>query len=110
VLGTASQQLRTAVARTGVDVLSASDESTTVSATPEQAVRRALGSVVVLRGPLDLLGNDAVPAVAGDFPPGDEGYHTYAETTAALQQAVQRFPAFAKRSSVGKSFEARDLN
>ena len=37
VLGTASPQLRTAVARTGVDILTATDESTTVVASPAQA-------------------------------------------------------------------------
>ena len=36
VLGTASQ-LRTAVARTGMDLLTATDESTTVVASPAQA-------------------------------------------------------------------------
>jgi carboxypeptidase T len=37
VLGTASPQLRTAVAQTGVDIITATDESTTVVASPAQA-------------------------------------------------------------------------
>ncbi|WP_306999195.1 M14 family metallopeptidase [Amycolatopsis thermophila] len=49
-------------------------------------------------------------AAAADFPAGDEGYHTYAEVTAELQKAAANHPDLVALSSVGKSFEGRDLN
>jgi carboxypeptidase T len=107
VLGTASAPQRTAVAATGVDVLDANDVSTTVAGNGSQiAAVRALGFMVERRGSLE---RPATTAAAADFPPGDEGYHTYAETTAALQQTVRDHPGLAVMSSAGKSSEGRDL-
>ncbi|GAA1942314.1 M14 family metallopeptidase [Amycolatopsis minnesotensis] len=109
VLGTASPQLRTEVAGSGVDVLSASDTATTVVATDAQAnALRAQGFRLQAR-------EKAAPSSAGpftaaaDFPAGDEGYHTYAETGAELQQTVRDHAAITALSSAGKSYEGRDL-
>src|SRR5258705_288739 len=89
VLGTASPQLRTAVARTGVDILAATDESTTAVASPAQAAQlRKLGFTVESRGSDDRPLAEVAPQAITDFPVGDEAYHTYAETTTFLQQTA----------------------
>ncbi|MDT7725140.1 MAG: carboxypeptidase [Actinomycetota bacterium] len=112
VLGTATPQLRTAVARTGVDILTATNESTTIVGTAVQAEQlRKLGFVVESRGPVERQGlPEALPSAITDFPAGDEGYHTFAEATAALQQAQQNFPSLAKLSSIGQSYQGRAMN
>jgi hypothetical protein len=111
VLGTATPQLRTAVARTGVDILDATDESTTfVGSSAQAAELRKLGFVVESRGSADRPLAEVAPAAISDFPTADQGYHNYAETTTALQQAAASFPALAKLSSVGTSYEGRALN
>jgi murein tripeptide amidase MpaA len=107
---------RTTVARTGVDIGGTRDGALTVVATPEQAsALRASGFGVDQVGDFDQLlrersGATSARASANDFPPGDDAYHTYAETTAALRKAVQDHPDIAKLSSIGTSFEGRDLN
>ncbi|MEC3979560.1 M14 family metallopeptidase [Amycolatopsis sp. H20-H5] len=107
--GTSTPQLRTVVARTGVDVLGASGDTMSIIARPADAEGlRALGFTVSARGPVDRPLGPA--AIAADFPAGDEGYHTYAETTTELQKAVSNFPSLAKLTSVGKSYEGRNLN
>jgi carboxypeptidase T len=112
VLGTATPQLRTAVAGTGVDILTATNESTTVVGNAVQAEQlRKLGFVVESRGSAERQGlPEVAPAAITDFPPGDEAYHTYAESTAALQQAQLNFPSLAKVSSIGQSYEGRAMN
>jgi carboxypeptidase T len=52
----------------------------------------------------------AVPAAATEFPAGDEGYHTYAEVTAELEQAARDHAGLAALSSVGDSYEGRALH
>jgi len=111
VLGTATPQLRTEVARTGADILEATDESTTFVGSAEQAAQlRKLGLVVESRGPSGRPLTEAAPGAVSDFPSADSGYHNYAETTTALQQTVSGFPSLAKLSSVGTSYEGRNLN
>nr|WP_246257735.1 M14 family metallopeptidase [Amycolatopsis anabasis] len=109
VLGTNSPQLRTQVANTGVDVLEAGTSTVVIANAQQLATLRSLGFTVESRGafqrPLDQPG-----AVAADFPAGDEGYHTYAEVTAELQKAVSDHAGLATLSSVGKSYEGRELN
>jgi hypothetical protein len=102
VLGTASPQLRTAVARTGVDILTATDESTTVVASPAQAAQlRKLGFTVESRGSVDRPLTEVTPQVITDFPVGDEAYHAYTETSTFLQQTAQNYPSVEQLSSVG---------
>ncbi len=116
VAGANDSAKRTAVARTGVDVAGSRGGALTVVATPDQAAKlRAEGFTLQSLGDFDRMlteRSDRVRAEAapGDFPPGDEAYHTYAETTAELQKAAQDHSDIAKLSSVGKSYENRELN
>nr|WP_229874690.1 M14 family metallopeptidase [Amycolatopsis deserti] len=72
--------------------------------------RAAGGVLALLTGAALLAGTTPASAVAADFPAGDEGYHTYAEVTTELQKAAANHPDIAVLSSVGKSFEGRELN
>ncbi|UQS21782.1 M14 family metallopeptidase [Amycolatopsis thermalba] len=73
--------------------------------------RRAAGGVLALvTGAALLAGTTPARAAAADFPAGDEGYHTYAEVTTELQKAAANHPDIAVLSSVGKSYEGRELN
>ena len=55
----------------------------------------------------------AVEAASGrkaeDFPPGYEGYHTYAEMVDEIDKAVADHPEIISKFSVGKSHEGRDI-
>ena len=46
---------------------------------------------------------------AAEFPRGYEGYHTYAEVTAATKAVADANPTIASRFSIGKSHQNRDL-
>ncbi|GLZ29711.1 carboxypeptidase T [Lentzea sp. NBRC 105346] len=46
---------------------------------------------------------------AKDFPSGYTGYHNFAEMTAELQKTASDHPNIAKLSSIGKSYQGRDL-
>jgi carboxypeptidase T len=46
---------------------------------------------------------------ATDFPAGDEGYHTYAEVEAVTARVAADHPDIARRFSIGKSYEGREL-
>ncbi|MFD9892128.1 M14 family metallopeptidase [Amycolatopsis sp. NPDC059027] len=109
VLGTGTPQLRTEVARTGVDVLGTSGATTTIIANPGEAAQlRALGFTLEPRGLVDRA--PSTSAAPAEFPPGYTGYHTYAEVTTELQKAQANYPAIAKLSSAGTSYEGRTLN
>jgi carboxypeptidase T len=59
---------------------------------------------------LGLRGFQVVPSMAIDeFPPGDEGYHTYAEMVADLQALAAAHPSTVHLFSLGQSYEGRDL-
>ncbi|HET7676732.1 MAG TPA: M14 family metallopeptidase [Candidatus Limnocylindrales bacterium] len=51
----------------------------------------------------------ASAARAADFPPGDTGYHTYAEMTAEVKAVAEAHPGIVTRFSIGKSYQGRDL-
>ncbi|TDV46248.1 M14 family metallopeptidase [Actinophytocola oryzae] len=44
-----------------------------------------------------------------DFPSGDEGYHTYDELRAALRAAVSAHPGITSLSSIGDTYEGREI-
>jgi carboxypeptidase T len=44
-----------------------------------------------------------------NYPPGYQGYHTYDEMVAVVDQVVAAHPAIAQRHSFGTSYEGRDL-
>ncbi|MGW1677497.1 M14 family metallopeptidase [Saccharopolyspora sp. NPDC002376] len=103
---------RTEINRTGAQVIGVRDGVATVEATPDQAAQlRASG--------FSLDGGTGIgealqrinrgKAAPGEFPPGYEGYHTYDETNAALDKIVADHPDIAAKSSIGKSFEGRDI-
>jgi carboxypeptidase T len=48
-------------------------------------------------------------ALAADFPAGREGYHTYAEVGAAAKAVQDAHPTIAKRFSLGKSYQGREI-
>jgi carboxypeptidase T len=115
VRGADSSTKRTEVARSGVDILTARSGVLTVVATPGEAANlRAAGFRLTGTGDFDRMlaerSGGAAPHRAGDFPPGDEGYHSYAEVTAQLRQTVTDHPNLATLSTVGKSYEGRELN
>lgn len=105
---------RSAVARTGVDVLGSRDGVLSVVATPGQASElRDTGFRLDAVGDFDAMlaerNGDAPRTSASAFPPGDEAYHTYAEMTEALRTAERDHPDLTAVSSVGTSFEGREL-
>ncbi|HET6703420.1 M14 family metallopeptidase [Amycolatopsis sp.] len=108
VTGAATAQQRTAVARTGADILDAEGATTTVIANPGEAAQlRAQGFGVKSLGKVNRpQGTEAVL----DFPAGYTGYHTYAETQTELQKAVANYPALTKLGSAGNSYEGRALS
>ncbi len=108
VTGAATAQQRTAIARTGADILDAEGATTTVIANPGEAAQlRAHGFGVKALGKVNRpQGTEAVL----DFPAGYTGYHTYAETQTELQKAVANYPSLTKLGSVGNSYEGRALS
>ncbi|TWE29292.1 zinc carboxypeptidase [Prauserella muralis] len=112
VRGTDSAQ-RDTIARSGADVLGVRDGTVTVVASPAQARELRAGGL-----PLSEIGDvDALLAergagkrTAGDFPAGDEGYHTYAELSEELSAAAREHPGITRLSSVGTSAQGRALH
>ena len=59
---------------------------------------------------LSLEGFRVTPSSTPDeFPPGDEGYHTYAEMVTDLQTLATAHPSTVHLISLGQSYEGRDL-
>jgi carboxypeptidase T len=105
---------RTEVAQSGVDVLGVRDGAMEVVASPAQAsALRAQGLSLDLAGDWRAMlaerGGGVSTRAAADFPAGDEGYHTYDEMVAALQAAASEHPDITAVSSLGKSYEGRDI-
>jgi len=76
--------------------------------------RRGLTTIVLALSALVLTTAPTVSAGATHFfPAGYEGYHTYAEVDAFLDQVVATYGqnpgAIVKRYTIGKSFEGRDI-
>lgn len=105
---------RTTIADSGVDVWGVHDGTMTFAAEPEQVQKlRAAGLDLVRIGDLDRMladHNPGVRAAADEFPPGDEAYHTYTELTEVLRQTVSDHGDIVKLTSIGKSYEGRDLH
>jgi carboxypeptidase T len=93
---------RTAISRSGVDVHGVDGAiqsgTLTFAATPSQAnALRAAG--YKLEQHVQVM----------DFPPADSMYHNYAEQTAELQKIAADHPSIARLSSIGTSFQGRNL-
>lgn len=93
-------QERTAVSRTGVDVLGTVDGAPHVSATDDQvSALRAKGFEVERITTTD----------PRDFPSGYEEYHNYQELNAELRQAANDHAGIVELSTIGQSHEGRDI-
>lgn len=105
---------RTAIARSGVDVWGVRGDTLTFAADSAQAqALRGQGFELEKVGDVDALlaeRNPDVRTAVDEFPPGDEGYHTYTELTEVLEQAVADHADIASLSSVGDSYEGRALH
>ncbi|MEV0700330.1 M14 family metallopeptidase [Saccharopolyspora sp. NPDC050389] len=105
---------RTEINRTGAQVIAVSGAVATVEATPAQAEQlRASGFVLndetKVADALKRINPAQAQQVPGDFPPGYEGYHNLDEMNAELDTVVKDHPDIASKSSIGKSFEGRDI-
>ena len=58
---------------------------------------------------LSLEGFRVKPGKPDEFPPGDEGYHTYEEMVTDLQTLATAHPSTVHLISLGQSYEGRDL-
>jgi carboxypeptidase T len=64
-----------------------------------------LGSLLAV----SLLLGSAAAASASEFPPGNEGYHSYTELTTQVAAVAAAHPDIVSRFSIGKSYKGRDL-
>jgi carboxypeptidase T len=116
--GADTVQTRTEVVNSGVDVLQEGHDGGPMEliANPAQADElRAQGYTLKLTGDVDALlakrsgGPSTNDVGAADFPAGDEGFHTYDEMVAEVTAASTDHAAITQLSSVGQSFEGRDI-
>ncbi|MFY1688555.1 M14 family zinc carboxypeptidase [Plantactinospora sp. WMMB782] len=103
---------RNAVAATGTSIDYVEHGALHVTATPaEVRAITALGfQVAAVPAPPDR-GQHQHDGDVGvlDFPPADSAYHNYAELIAVINQVIADHPSIARRSSMGTSYEGRDL-
>lgn len=104
-------QKRTAIARSGARILSQQHGTVTVEATKAQAdqLREDGFTLKHLANVADSLRRLRPAGEPGDFPPEDRDYHNYDEMNAELDNAVRNHPDIAAKSSIGKTFEGRDI-
>ncbi|MEV4626562.1 M14 family zinc carboxypeptidase [Micromonospora sp. NPDC049523] len=109
VLGPRTLEDRNAVVKTGAAINYSEHGILNVTATAaEVKAITALGFTLEAvpappaRGATDGVGINA-------FPPADSNYHDYAELTAVINQVVSDHPTIARKSSIGSSYEGRDL-
>lgn len=95
-----------AVAQTGAAVDGVEHGRVTITATPAEVKRiRQLGFQVELVPAPTESGGVSTQA----FPPADSGYHDYAEMVADINALVAAHPTIAQKSSIGLSYEGRDM-
>jgi carboxypeptidase T len=107
--GPSTSAERTALAATGAAIDEVHGKSVVVSADPAQAreLRKLGHTLKKLAGPPVRTGGKA--RKAGDFPPEDSGYHTYAEAMAEIDKRVEAHSSIMSKQVIGKSHEGRDL-
>jgi carboxypeptidase T len=80
---------------------------------PARVRRLQLAIVPVLIAGLLWTGGAARPAAASaaepDFPASMSGYHNFVEMVAEIQQAAADYPSIVQLSSIGKSYQGRDI-
>ncbi|WBB77985.1 M14 family metallopeptidase [Micromonospora sp. WMMD882] len=109
VHGPRTVQDRTAVSRTGAAIDFVEHGRLTISATAaEAAAIRKLGFRL---DPVTDAHDHSHSGDVGtmDFPPADSNYHNYAELTAVVNKVVADHPTIARKISIGRSYEGRDL-
>jgi ABC-type glycerol-3-phosphate transport system substrate-binding protein len=76
--------------------------------TPRPSIR---SSALVLALAIALPAISAEPSAAAttDFPAGWTGYHTYAETVAAVAAVEAAHPTLVKRFAIGQSYQKRTI-
>ena len=106
VLGPRTLDERNAVARTGAAIDSVEDGRLYVSATGAEAK-----AITSLGFRLEALPRPPANGGVGtlDFPSADSNYHNYAELNAVINQVVADHPSIARKSSIGHSYQGRDL-
>ncbi|MEV0560599.1 M14 family zinc carboxypeptidase [Dactylosporangium sp. NPDC050588] len=107
VSGVGTLDQRNRVAGTGAAIDGIDHGVADITATPSEVAKlRQLGFTVTraLRP-----ATPGGPATILDFPSADSMYHNYAEMTAELNQAVDDHPAILRKSSLGTSYEGRDI-
>ena len=98
VANVSTREARTAVARTGADIVEVGADYVTIRATPREV------KVLARRG------FTVEPLLeARDFPSADAGYHNYAEMSAEIQAVAAAYPNLVSAFSIGKSYENRQL-
>jgi carboxypeptidase T len=115
--GADTVQERTEVDNSGADVLAEGwTGPVQLVANPVQAGDlRAKGYTLKLLGDFGAAlekrsgGPSTKDASVAEFPPGDEGFHTYDELVAEVTAASTDHANIAQKSSLGQSFEGRDI-
>ncbi|GAA2355583.1 M14 family metallopeptidase [Saccharopolyspora halophila] len=105
---------RTDIHRLGAEILGVQGRTAQIQATRGQADElRSRGYRLTektgLGEALGKINGNRGKAAAGDFPPGDEAYHNYDETNAALETAATEHPGITSKFSIGESHEGRDI-
>jgi hypothetical protein len=95
-----------AIARTGAAVDGIEHGRVLVTAIPAEVQQiRALGFTVDPVPAPPVTGNPMTQA----FPPSDSNYHDYGEMVAEINTLVASKPSIARKSTIGTSFEGRDM-
>jgi len=103
--GVRTMAQREAVNRTGVAIVEAGHGSLTVTgSSADMAAVRELGFTVTATP----TGNPGGVST-DDFPSADSTYNNYAEMTAKLDGAAANYPSLVRKSSIGTSYQGRQL-
>lgn len=110
VLGPRTLADRNAVARTGtaIDYVEHGVLHVTATAAEVKAITALGFEVAAVPAPPDR-GQPNGDIGILDFPPADSAFHNYAELNTVLNQVVADHPTIARRTSMGTSYEGRDL-
>ncbi|MFJ2257793.1 M14 family metallopeptidase [Streptomyces sp. NPDC087844] len=103
--------VRTAIARTGVSIDEADEETVVVSGRASQAkeLRRLGYEVASLGAAPDRSGAADADVGVLDFPSADSRYHNYAEMNTEINQRLAAYPGIMSKRVIGKSYQGRDI-
>ncbi|MFJ1972175.1 M14 family metallopeptidase [Streptomyces sp. NPDC087903] len=105
-----SRATRTAIARTGVSVDEADEETVVVSGRAAQIDRlRRQGYEVAPLGAAPDRSSAADDLRLYDFPSADSKYHNYAEMTSEISTRLAAYPNIMSRRVIGTSYQGRDI-